>query len=393
MVWGVSPQVHLASCLVLENKMEGIVMECSVVLQNGVEYCETQDSRHALGLNPDTDPPRLKSLVSTRELPSWDELKKLVQSEDFGFGRHHFDASWTKDQNGWGKCASSAATYAVEKARHIRGQRRIELSDDYLYSLVNDGRDQGSTLGENMRAITNRGIATRATIGEGQINRRRHNTAKGDKEALRFRSHEAFTVNSEQEMVTALANGIPVVIAIHVGRNWQRFDSDGVLIGDRGVGNHSEHCDDVRYSTKKGRWEFRKHSSHGRRYGDGGFCWIHWGHLRVHESHQKYAVPAAIDDPSGDNPFESEFHDEPLAKAKLTYKGSAGCHWCVKWKQNDEVRVKAGGVDVVSGEVPGRGVPRFRLEVGGRTQEKIGYWSADQILREVANLQTAELVS
>ncbi|MEO1528704.1 MAG: hypothetical protein AAFX06_25055 [Planctomycetota bacterium] len=368
-------------------------MKCHTYVEDGVEYIEGDGRRHALGLNPDKERLNLKSLVQTMELPSYEQLRKRVDSEDFSFGRKHFDRSWTKDQNGWGKCASSAATYLVEKGRHLRGQRRLELADDYLYSLVNDGRDRGSTLAENMRAITQRGIATRATVDHGDIYRRKYDVRRADKEALRFRAHEAFFVNSEQEVVTALVNGICVGIAIHVGRNWQRFDKDGVLIGDRGVGNHAEHLDDVRYNLEKGRWEFRKHSSHGTSYGDGGFCWITWAHLRVHESHQKYAVPAVIDDPSGDNPFESEFDEEPLAEPVLTVTSSSGCHWCVKWDQNDRSRVMSAGVQIQKGEVPGRGVPRFRLEVGGQTIEKIGYWPADQILRQVANLQTAELVA
>lgn len=373
-------------------------MKCETYTQDCVEYVEGDNGKYALGLNPDSSPVVARSLSAYLEIPSKAEMIKRVESSDWSFGESHFDSSWTKDQNGWGKCASSAATYVVEKARYMRGQRRIELSDDYLYSLVNGGADRGSTLGENMRAIMQRGIATRATVGHGDIYRTKYNTQKADKEALRFRGHEAFVTPGEQEVCAALLSRIPVVIAIHVGSNWQRFDNDGVLIGDRGPGNHSEHLDDIRYNRQAGRFEFRKHSSHGTRYGDGGFCWIHYGHLgSVHSSHTKYALPIAIDDPQGNNPFEDEWIDdgeqeEDASEApKLVITSNEFCSWCKKWDREDRQRVKDAGVVVVPGSVPGSGVPRYRLIVGDQELVKVGYWSADQILSKVADLRTEVL--
>lgn len=367
-------------------------MKCETVTIDGVEYVETENGRHALGLNPDKNLCEFRTLSQHMELPSREELIKRVEASDFSFGREHFDSSWTVDQNGYGKCASSAATYALKKARYLRGQSVTELSDDYLYSLVNGGSDRGSTLSENMEAITTRGIATRQTVKFGEIYRNKYDRTKADKEALRFRAHECFTTPSEQELVTALASGIPVVIAIHVGRNWQRFDGD-VLIGDRGMGNHSEHLDDVRYNRQKGRFEYRKHSSHGRQYGDGGFCWIYWEHLQVHSSHRKYAVPSAIDDPLGSNPGNngSFDDDQPIAEAKLTVTSSSGCHWCVQWNSQERPKLAGSNLAIVKGDVPGRGVPRFRLEVGGQSEEHIGFWSAEKIKRKLADMRLQSL--
>lgn len=368
-------------------------MKCETYIENGVEFIEADGERHALGLNPERGNLRFRTFAEYMELPSRAELIERVESDKYKFGQEHFDKSWTRNQNGWGKCAASAATYALAKARHLRGQKQVELSDDYLYSLVNDGRDRGSTLSENMEAITSRGIATRATVAEGEIYRSRYDRSKADKEALRFRAHECFVTPSEQEIVTALTCQIPVVIAIHVGRNWRRFDSDGVLIGDRGVGNHSEHLDDVRYNRSKGRFEFRKHSSHGVSYGDGGFCWITMDHLQVHSSHQKYAVPAAIDDPLGINPSGGEsFDDEqPIPQATLTVVSSNGCPHCVKWNRDERPKLAGLGLQITSGDVAGSGVPRFRLDVGSESQAKIGYWSAEEIRRTLADLQLASL--
>jgi hypothetical protein len=371
-----------------------------IIFEDGKEsFVTPEGQRFSLGLVPDLDPPRLTTLGRLLgSLPSRAELVDLVESQEYQKnigGMAHFDSTWTKNQNGWGKCASSAATYAEEKARYRGGQPRVELSDDYLYSLCNGGQDAGGTLGENLRAITERGIATRATVKEGQIYRHMYDKSKADKEALRFRAHEGFATPSEQEVVAALVGGSPVVIAIHVGRNWRNFDSQGVLIGDRGPGNHSEHLDHVRYNRAKGRFEFREHSSHGKGQGEGGFFWVTWDqHLAtVHPSHTFYCVPNAIQDPFGLSPIGDKKQDDdrvdpqPIATARLVMTSSEFCSWCKKWNQIDRPIIQKANIDIVAGEVAGQGVPRFRLEVGSKSIEKVGYWEADAILREAANLK------
>jgi hypothetical protein len=222
-----------------------------------------------------------------------------------------------------------------------------------------------------------------------------YDTAKADKEALRFRAHEGYATPSEQEVVTSLLGGNCVVIAIHVGRNWKNFDRDGVLIGDRGPGNHSEHLDHVRYNRQKGRFEFREHSSHGKSQGDGGFFWVTWAqHLAtVHPSHTFYCIPNAIQDPFGVSPFsqgqgnEEDNKPTPIAKARIVVTSNEFCSWCKKWNERDRPVLQQAGVDIVAGEVPGSGVPRFRLEVGGKTKVNVGYWEASAILREIGQLQ------
>jgi hypothetical protein len=188
------------------------VSNCEIIITEGKEAVVTPDGVvHCLGLLPDPNPPRLMTFTqSLGSIPSRAELIDLVESQEYQKsvgGLAHYDSTWTKNQNGWGKCASSAATYAVEKARHINGQPRVELSDDYLYSLVNGGKDQGSTLSANLQAIGTKGIATRRMVKEGQIFRRSYKTAEADKEALRFRSHEGFATPTEQDTVAALLSG------------------------------------------------------------------------------------------------------------------------------------------------------------------------------------------
>ena len=161
------------------------------------------------------------------------------------------------------------------------------------------------------------------------------------------------------------------------------------------MGNHSEHADHVRYNRQSGQFEFRGHSSHGTSQGEGGFYWCLWGkHLdSVHSSHQKYTIPNAIADPLGDSPFRDgeQFDDQQDQDADaptITVKSNEFCSWCKKWNQNDRPVLLDAGFVIRAGEVPGSGVPRFRLEVAGQSKENVGYWSADEIMREVADMKT-----
>ena len=359
--------------------------EAQIVVDDGQEFVETEDARYGLGLQfPDCKTQILPTLATMAPLLSMESIKQIVESSEFAFGREHFDKSWLTNQNGYGSCASYAGSSALSKSRVIGGQARVDLSGDYLYSLVNGGRDRGSMLDRNMQAIMTKGVASRSTVPLGGIYRTKYDTAKADAEARRFRGHELYAIPDEQSMATALALQIPVVHAIHVGRNWRRLEGD-VLIGDSGVGNHSEHCDDIRYNRQRGRFEFRNGSSHNRPY-----FWVYWSKhfAQTSKHHQFYAVPSAIQDPHGDNPDGGQINPdpEPVVAAKLTVKSSSGCVWCVRWDESEKPKVRAAGIEIVAGDVPGSGVPRFKLEVGDRSETHIGFWKFEEIERAVARL-------
>ena len=238
--------------------------ECDIVVEGGQEYVETEDGRYGLGLHfEEVKTQAFPTLASAQELMSRQEVIDLIESEDWNFGRAHFDDSYLTNQNGYGSCAGYAAASALTKARVLGGQERVNLSGDYAYSLVNRGRDNGSGLANNMRAMVKNGYASKETVPLGGIYPRKYNKAVADAEARRFRAHEPYALPDEQSFVNALATKKVSVHAIHVGRNWRRLDGD-VLIGNKGVGNHSEHCDDIRYNRRKGRFEFRNGSSHKR---------------------------------------------------------------------------------------------------------------------------------
>lgn len=358
--------------------------QADIIVVDGQEYVETEDGRYGLGLQfPGVKTQCFPTLATMTPLLSMDEIKRLVESSDFKFGRAHFDDSWLTNQNGFGSCAAYAGSSALAKSRVMGGQKRVDLSGDYLYSLTNGGRDRGSMLDDNMRAMMTRGVATKETVPLGGIYPRKYDKAKADAEAARFRGHELYAVPDEQSLATALALRIPVVIAIHVGSSWRKQNGD-VLIGNSGPGNHSEHLDDIRYNRQAGRLEYREGSSHKRPY-----FWAYWSKHFSQPSryHQFYAVPSALTDPQGDNPFDGEVEPAPVETVTLIRKSSSGCVWCDRWKATEEPLVRQAGIELVDGDVPGSGVPRFTLQVGDKSETHVGFWRFDEIELAAARLK------
>lgn len=233
-------------------------------------------------------------------LPSMQEIRDGVRSLDWSFGEEMFDDTWITNQNGYGSCAGYGASSALAKARVIGGQKRVDLSGDYQYSLVNDGRDQGSGLEENMRSLVKNGCATKATVPLGGIYPSKYSKAKADAEAKRFKAHEPWATPDEHSVAAALYMRMPVVMAIQVTSRWREVDRNNILApSGSGKGNHCEHLDDIKWSDEMGCFLYRKASSHKIPY-----CWTTWErHYKVTSRyHMFYAVPSGIQDPEGDNP-------------------------------------------------------------------------------------------
>lgn len=364
-----------------------------IVVNGGQEFVEFDGHAFGLGLQlPKQRTVAFPTLATMQPLLDQETIKKIIASEDFKFGDVYFDSSWITNQNGYGSCASYGGASALEKARVLGGQSRVSLSGDYLYSLVNGGRDRGSMLDDNMRALVNKGVCKRETVPLGGIYRSKYNTQKADAEARRFRGHELYATPDEQSVATALAMRIPVVIAIHVTGRWRSFDSDDILAPANGPGNHCEHLDDIKWSSTHGCFLFRKATSHGVNYSGDGYCWTTWDrhYKTTSRYHMFYGVPSAIEDPQGDNPSidGGEDRDKQITSpVKLVVASRPGCSWCDKWAANERPKVQAAGYEIVEGDVPGNGVPKFRVIVGKRSETHVGFWSFDEIEATISKLR------
>lgn len=378
-------------------------MKDTIIQENGFDLLDTEDGKFGTGLTlPENLVMAYPTLPTRTPALSENEIKNIITSTSYEFGREWFKngAQWSDwfNQNGYGSCAGYAGAYASSKAIQLGGQPQQILSGDYLYSLVNGGRDRGSGLNENMQAITSKGIALKSTVGLGGIYRNKYNTTTADREALRFRGHELYSTPDKQTVATALALRMPVVIAIHVTRNWRQFNSKNILASGTGVGNHCEHLDDIKWDNELGDFLFHKCSSHGKSYGDNGACWITWDqHLATPSRyHMFYALTSMVKDPQinhpviGDGKNQPPPKPEPLITPTIEVVSSSGCHWCVKWAASEKPKLEQKGYKIVSGnsrDIPGNGVPRFRLRVGGKTKDQVGFWKVQDIEIATANMQ------
>lgn len=216
-------------------------------------------------------------------------------------GADKFDATFIKDQNGYGACQGFASAAAVTRARIRRGLNRVDLSGSYAYSLVNGGRDRGSMLEDGMRVCAERGYATEATVPRNAIYRTRYDTAKADAEALRFRAFEVYAVRTHDELFSALALGFDCVVAVHADNGFMRLDSRGVAQGGNGSGNHAVSCDGLWWD---GELIADGYNSWNLSYGKDGRMGLTWRQhfANTANSHVYYAIRSTVDDASGENP-------------------------------------------------------------------------------------------
>ncbi|GIW60321.1 MAG: hypothetical protein KatS3mg087_1387 [Patescibacteria group bacterium] len=208
-----------------------------------------------------------------------------------------FDSSWIKNQNGIGACAGYAAASAVERARWFSGQEYIELSGDGIYAAVNGGRDSGSTLEANMRWLTDNGVPPANLVPRHEYRKNRI-PREAYEEAKKFRGFETYFIDSEMEIVTALLNDFPVVVAVHAGNGG--LSPDGISDWRNGPGNHSVVVDDVRFYREE--FQFQTANSWGTKWGVDGRAWLTWNkHLSTPiKYHRFYVIRAA-----------TRNHDEP----------------------------------------------------------------------------------
>ena len=176
------------------------------------------------------------------------------------------------DQNGRGQCNASATCTALEACRAQAGLPYVKLSAGDLYSLINDGVDQGSFLEDGLDAAVNQGVATAKTVPY-VWDGRKHSTAAVQAERKKFRAVECYLCPDFEAMASALQQGFFIV----EGLMW--FDGDtpdsaGWLpaVGRGGAGGHAL-CG-YGLEQRNGVWGIRTRNSWSPSWGLNGNCVI-----------------------------------------------------------------------------------------------------------------------
>jgi hypothetical protein len=227
-----------------------------------------------------------------------DEIVAVAKARPKG-GLKRFDASWIKNQRDYGSCQGFASAAAVSRARVRRGLTRVDLSGAYAYSLVNGGRDRGSSLEDGMLACQ-RGYATEATVPWDAVFRSRYDTAKADAEAARFKAFEVYAASTEEELFSGLALDFDAVVAVHADNGFMRLDGRGVALGGNGPGNHAVGADDLWWD---GELIAAGYNSWSTSYGDEGRMGLTWSrHFRNTARYSRfYLIRSTSDDPQDPN--------------------------------------------------------------------------------------------
>lgn len=161
-----------------------------------------------------------------------------------------------RNQGRLGKCNGSSNASGLMQLRETQGMPEIALSDCYIYSLANGGRDQGSALITTLSQLQQaQGTAPMELVVDGKTvmlpnnfyNRSqvdRKVLAVADSEARRFVGFEFYKApldsfeNYCRCLASAIAREHPVIYAWHVGNSSMQIKNGYVQVG-HGPGNHS----------------------------------------------------------------------------------------------------------------------------------------------------------
>jgi len=125
---------------------------------------------HAAGAG---DFPVMTEAQIVRDRDRWTERlgAGLIKPHVFQIARQQFN-----------NCATVAAKNALQIVRHQRNGDTTELSETFCYQLVNGGRDAGSTIAGNLKALAEVGTVPAAVYPD-HTWRRRHTEAMRDEAA------------------------------------------------------------------------------------------------------------------------------------------------------------------------------------------------------------------
>ena len=263
--------------------------------------------RYGTGLWIPHEPDQVVNLLMNSDVASavrdWKDVREVIDNPSRTPAEKRFpNDTWIRSQGQVGSCAGYAAAWTLARCRVDAGMDYVGLSGESVYAQVNGGRDRGSALERNIKALVSTGAAPEGLNTPGKFYSESSLPQAAKAERHRFRADEWYQVSTELELGIAIAAGFIVGVACHVGRNWRNYQGD-VLVGDRGPGNHAVGVDDIRF-TADGKPQFRMFNSHGKGWGRNGCIWTEWArtYASTVRNHVFYAIRSAKLDPKGPQP-------------------------------------------------------------------------------------------
>lgn len=256
-------------------------------------------------------PPRLTTSFARypdEDLLTLDQIQQILGEPERIRARDQFGSGWILDQGRRSSCNAYAVAGSLARIRHRMGLSRVNFGPEFLYALINDGKDRGSMLDDGMLAVTKHGVCPREMI-PWEAYRIEDVSLEARRVAMNYRALECyqFPTGSLEEfwhaVVSAVCRNELVVLAVHVGN---RFLQSGEAAGlDRGPGNHAVAADDAKIEGNS-LFDIRldMFNSWGTSFGRQGRSWISAEHLRdPMRYHAMYAIRSASLDATAPNPI------------------------------------------------------------------------------------------
>jgi hypothetical protein len=206
------------------------------------------------------------------------------------------DNSYIADGFGVHNCNGHAAATSLEIARWIAGYEHVDLSAWLIYADLCGGVDRGSSIGEALKLLQEKGTCTDVRVPWRTINPRAIGP-DARAECPRFRIEVGKMQSDFAQLMTATQLRRPGNFSIFVGRGFNDLDADGCPPAVRGMGNHAvTYGLGAKKSASHG-WLIKCQNSWSAGWGKGGYFWIHEGHLKNQAFFEAYEVMAAYADP------------------------------------------------------------------------------------------------
>ena len=114
------------------------------------------------------------------------------------------------NQGSNGSCATESTTQATMICRAEQGLPFVLLNPLFIYNTTSGGRDNGSSIDENLQFAREHGIAPESVWPRSKGFKARPSD-EAVKEALKYRIEEFYDIQTIEEFVSCLLKGFPVV--------------------------------------------------------------------------------------------------------------------------------------------------------------------------------------
>lgn len=239
-----------------------------------------------------------QQLMKASSYPSFFESFESAQSQPISEIDLSEFANRIMDQGQTSSCVGQASAAAMEIAWRQAGNNPLEFSPWFVYSQINNNRDNGANIGDALEVMQDSGIAPRSTIPTVTL-WKKNIPQIAYTEATRYKVFKAFDCNGYEEVLAAINLGFPVVLGIYVPSSFSNVNSEGVPpVTGWGGGGHAMCGVGIKKSSKYG-WMIKTQNSWGTRFGMNGYCNLIKQHFGSN-GYGCFAVQALKDDPKDD---------------------------------------------------------------------------------------------